>query len=83
MSLCVALAQHIRRVDAGNQLSPYQLAAEIAGYLRQRGAVDEAAESAVETYVERANAGTGYLHPKPLTGAALADAIVDHFHLEG
>ena len=77
------LSQFIRKVDCSNELSPAQLGAEIAAFLRARGVVaDEATENAVEDFAEEANRGAGYRHPKPMGAAALADAIVDRFGLE-
>ena len=77
------LAAHIAQVDAGNELSGYQLGAAVADFLRDRGVIsDKPTRYAIEDFVGNANAGVGYLHPKRLTGAELAAAVVDRFNLK-
>jgi hypothetical protein len=79
-----AIAAHIRAVDGNNQLGPYELATSIGQFLHEQGVVgDVAVKHAVEDFAYEANRGaSGYLQPKRLGAEALADAIVDHFHLE-
>lgn len=77
------LARFIREADADNELSPYELATQIVGFLRGSGAVsDEGLENAIEDFAHEANRGAGYRHPKPMGAAALAAAIADEFHLD-
>ena len=77
------LAAHIAQADAGNELSGYQLGAHIASFLEKHGVIsDKPTRYAIEDFVGNANAGVGYLHPKLLTGADLAAAVLDRFTLE-
>lgn len=77
------IAARIRQVDGDNELSPYQLGSAIADFLTDRGLVTPIVAGQVEDFAEQQNRGAGYRHPKPMGAAALADAIVDHFHLDG
>ena len=69
------LAQHIRIVDGDNMLPPYELGWEVAHCLSDR--TEEVSGFAVVELVERTNPG------KTMGAAVLADAIIDHFDLEG
>jgi hypothetical protein len=72
VNLRLALAQHIRRVDGGNNLIPFQLGTEIEAFLGGF-ALDQ---MSVARFVERIN-------PAKTVGAALlADEIVDKFDLD-
>lgn len=80
--LILDLAAHIRSVDGSNQLAPYELGESIALFCRDRGLVtDEATESAIADFAGDQNAGTGYLHPKRVGAAALAELVVEKFQL--
>lgn len=73
------LAAHIRRVDGDNKLDSYDLGDRIASYLyNDRELISTESEAIkVESFVIRTN------RDKAMGAAALADAIVDHFKLEG
>ena len=75
MSLRAELAEHIRHVDGGNELSPAVLAIRLAAWLLNRGYRSSASRD-VRAYI-------AYVNPdKQLSAAALADAIVDHFNID-
>ncbi len=77
------IAAHIRKVDDGYELSPYQLAQQIGWFLQEdRGLVTAMQVFKIEDFAYEQNRGAGYRHPKPMTAEALADAIVDRFNLK-
>jgi hypothetical protein len=76
------IAAHIRYVDAGYELSPYQLGSAIAEFLLNRGVITPAQVQAVEDFAERPNRGAGYKQPKPMGAGRLAELLVAEFDLD-
>lgn len=77
MSLRNDLAQHIRRVDGANQLAAHDLGHEIAARIIHLICDINLLGIDIVAFVERVNPD------KRMGAGALADAIVDHFNLEG
>ncbi len=74
MNIRNELAEHIRRSDPGNRLSPERLGVSVAFMVARRFPV--LTEQAVAGFVEQVNPG------KTMGAAALADAVVDRFDLD-